>query len=157
MDNAKAALWATIDGDGERASAHLDALIDEDGPRYPAIPTAVVVWAEMLRDHIFDGNCPEGLELPGGSVVDENGTEYVLGSAHADTQVPPEFLWAARILGARLTFDRPAFERVWNEAPSDEGVFGDYVLAVLHTCARTIMVEPRGYGWQYEVPTGAAE
>lgn len=149
VKTATAALGAMMVDDNEGVSTNLSALNTLDQAGAPGMPGAVALWSDLLLDHMFAGIQPPKVGVLGTSMIRQDGTEYVLGSARADTEVPKEFLWAGQIIAARVALDRARFEKLWDEAPSDD--FGSYVLAVLVTCARTMLVMKRGYALEHAV------
>ncbi len=143
---AGAAVRAASTGRWDEAERHVDELaaLDERTSGMAA-QVALMAWADALKDHILDGSFPQlqVLTEPGSQIVDPDGAGYVIGSADADMNLPPEILWASALIDARLAYDMATWERLYAEAPV-EG-FGAYVMAVLNCAAGTIRHTERGF------------
>jgi hypothetical protein len=135
--------------DGEAVSSALAGLGEiEKRSDYPAIEHALTLWTDMLCNHMFAGKIPQNIAVMGATMIRLDAgrrTDFVLGSAQADMEVPAEFQWAGQVISARISLDRPRFERLWDEAPCDAEAFGRHVVAVLTACAKTISRTKRGY------------
>jgi len=146
---AAVALKAMMFDDGEAVSFALAGLGEiEKRSDYPAIEHALALWTDMLCNHMFAGKIPHNIAVMGATMIRLDAgqrTDFVLGSAQADMEVPAAFQWAGQVISARISLDRPRFERLWDEAPCESEAFGQHVLAVLTTCARTITRTKRGY------------
>lgn len=144
---ADAALNARMGQDNAAAALFLAMLGRDDTEQYPSIANAMIYWVELLRDHMFGGLMRAGkVNVSGASMYRvTDGAEFVLGSAQADMEVEPMFQWAGQVVRARLERDEAAFGRLWDEAPSEVGMFGQYVVAVMDIVAQTIKAEKRGY------------
>lgn len=142
-----AALVAGIAGQWERCGHYVERLATECPGR---LGDVLLGWCDTYIDHAFAGLGPD----PAGMVTTNfqfvGGNRVVGGPVDVDDPaVPPEFMWAGRLITARALMDEDTYLALVNTLPTE--LAEKYFKAVLTTVALTMRMTPRGFAWH--VPT----
>jgi hypothetical protein len=119
----------------EECAEALAGLHDRHGGE--GLAQAVILWCDAYVDHARGGqprtNLPVKLIF-----MEEDGEQATVD------QVPPELVWAGRLLAARCAWDRDTFIALLSTVPDGED--GRWVVALLQVVTSVMRRLPRGYG-----------
>ena len=106
----------------------------------------LIGWCDTYIDHAHAGLEPDPAGMAPMEFRFVDGGRVVGGPIEADNAaVPPEYLWAGRLITARTLMDEDNFRALVNTTPPE--LAEERFKAVLITVALTMRMTPRGFAW----------
>lgn len=138
-----AALAMGIAGQWERCGHYVERLAVECPDR---LGEALLGWCDTYIDHAHAGLDPDPTGMVAMNFRFVDGGRVVGGPVEADSDaVPPEYLWAGRLITARTLMNEDTYLALVNTVPSE--LAEEHFKAVLITVALTMRMTPRGFAW----------